>query len=207
VTLAAFLTVAVLHLFVAISPGPAVLMAARIGVTEGFRTGMALACGIAVGAVSWAMAAMFGLSLLFEYARFALTAIKLVGAAYLLWMAWHMWRDAATPLEITDEGGARKARSAWSAFRLGVLTQYSNPKAAVMFSSLFIGTVPPGTNWTVIAALMVVVFLNEAIWNTLVARIFSLDASRRTYLGLKATIDRCFGGMLAVLGVKIAVMQ
>ena len=84
-----------------------------------------------------------------------IAAIKLVGAAYLLWMAWHMWRDAATPLEITDEGGARKARSAWSAFRLGVLTQYSNPKAAVMFSSLFIGTVPPGTNWAVIAALMV----------------------------------------------------
>ncbi len=49
-TLAAFLTVAVLHLFVAISPGPAVLMAARIGVTEGFRTGMALACGICPGA-------------------------------------------------------------------------------------------------------------------------------------------------------------
>ena len=204
-TLAAFLTVAVLHLFVAISPGPAVLMAARTGVTEGFRTGMALACGIALGAVSWAMSAMFGLSLLFEYAPFALTAIKLVGAAYLLYMAWHMWRDASQPLDLGSE--TRTPRSLWSAFRLGLLTQYANPKAAVMFSSLFIGTVPPGTSWAVIAALMLVVFLNEAIWNTLVARIFSLDASRRTYLGLKALIDRCFGGMLALLGVKIAVMQ
>lgn len=204
-TLAAFLTVAVLHLFVAISPGPAVLMAARTGVTEGFRTGMALACGIAMGAVSWALAAMFGLSLLFQYAPFALTAIKLVGAAYLLWMAWHMWRDAQTPLDLG--GQTRTPRSLASAFRLGLLTQYSNPKAAVMFSSLFIGTVPPGTSGWTIAALMLVVFLNEAVWNTLVARIFSLDASRKTYLGLKTLIDRCFGGMLALLGLKIAVMH
>lgn len=200
-TPAAFATVAVLHLFVAISPGPAVLMAARTGVTEGFRTGAALACGIAMGAVSWALAAMFGLSMLFRFAPFALTAIKLVGAAYLLWMAFHMWRDAREPLEI-GEGGATP-RSALSAFRLGLLTQYSNPKAAVMFSSLFIGTVPPQTPWYVITALMIVVFLNEAVWNTLVARIFSLETSRRTYLGLKTLIDRCFGGMLALLSVRI----
>ena len=203
-TLAAFLTVAILHLFVAISPGPAVLMAARTGVTEGFRTGMALACGIAMGAVSWALAAMFGLSLLFQYAPFALTAIKLLGAGYLLWMAWQMWRNASQPLDL---GGENKTpRSLWSAFRLGLFTQYSNPKAAVMFSSLFIGTVPPGTSGWTIAALMLVVFLNEAVWNTLVARIFSLDASRRTYLGLKSLIDRSFGGMLALLGLKIAAM-
>lgn len=200
-TLTAFLTVAVLHLFVAISPGPAVLMAARTGVTEGFRSGAALACGIGMGAVSWAMAAMFGLSMLFRYAPFALSAIKLVGAAYLMWMAFHMWRDARKPLEL-GAGGA-VPRSAFSAFRLGLFTQYSNPKAAVMFSSLFIGTVPPGTRWWVIAALMVVVFLNEAIWNTLVARIFSLETSRRAYLGLKALIDRCFGGMLALVSVRI----
>jgi threonine/homoserine/homoserine lactone efflux protein len=204
-TLTAFLTVAVLHLFVAISPGPAVLMAARTGVTEGFRTGMALACGIAMGAVSWALAAMFGLSLLFEYAPFALTAIKLVGASYLLYMAWRMWRDAALPLDLGTE--IRTPRSLGSAFRLGLFTQYSNPKAAVMFSSLFVGTVPPGTSWAVIAALLLVVFLNEAIWNTAVARIFSLDASRRTYLSLKTLIDRSFGGMLALLGLKIAIQR
>ncbi len=204
-TITAFLTVAVLHLFIAISPGPAVLMSARTGLTEGFRTGMALACGIALGAVSWAMAAMFGLSLLFDYAPFALTAIKLVGASYLFYMAWRMWRDAPEPLDTGME--TRTPRSLGSAFRLGLFTQYSNPKAAVMFSSLFVGTVPPGTNWAVIAALMLVVFLNEVIWSTFVARIFSLDASRRTYLGLKTRIDRTFGGMLALLGLKIAIQR
>ena len=57
-TLTAFIAVALLHLMAAISPGPAVLMAARTGVTEGMRTGMFLAFGIGLGAVVWAAAAL-----------------------------------------------------------------------------------------------------------------------------------------------------
>lgn len=52
-TLTAFFAVFLLHLMAAISPGPAVLMAARTGLSEGFRTGAALAVGIGVGGVLW----------------------------------------------------------------------------------------------------------------------------------------------------------
>jgi threonine/homoserine/homoserine lactone efflux protein len=47
-------------------------------------------------------------------------------------------------------------------------------------------------------------FLNETIWNILVARIFSLDRTRAKYISLKTIIDRTFGGLLALLGLKIA---
>ena len=59
-TAAAFLAFVGLVIFAAISPGPAVLMSARTGLTEGFRTGLMLAMGIGAGAVFWAAAAMFG---------------------------------------------------------------------------------------------------------------------------------------------------
>lgn len=201
-TLAAFLTVAVLHLMAAISPGPAVLMSARTGVTEGLRTGAFLAMGIGVGAVVWAAAALFGLALVFQAAPALLWTLKIVGGIYLIHMAWGMWRDAAIPLDMTGTG--RPPRSAVSAFRLGLVTQLSNPKPAVLFSSIFIGTVPQGTSLWVVAALLIVVFLNEAIWNTLVARIFSFERSKTTYISLKVLIDRSFGGLLALLGLKIA---
>jgi threonine/homoserine/homoserine lactone efflux protein len=201
-TLAAFLTVAFLHLLAAISPGPAVLMSARTGVTEGLRTGAFLAAGIGTGAVVWAAAALLGLGLVFAAAPGLLWALKIVGAAYLLWLGYGMWRDAHQPLltAATD----KPPRTAGNAFRLGLLTQLANPKPAVLFSAIFIGTVPPGTASWVYAALLVVVFLNEAIWNTLVARIFSFNKSRTTYLSLKTIIDRSFGGLLALLGLKIA---
>ena len=202
-TLAAFLTVALLHLMAAISPGPAVLMSARTGVTEGLRTGAFLAIGIGAGAVVWAAAALFGLAVLFQAAPALLWALKIAGGLYLMHMAWGMWRTADTPLDMSAT--SRTPRSAASAFRLGLVTQLSNPKPAVLFSAIFIGTVPKTTPLWVIAALLLVVFLNEAIWNTLVARLFSFHRSKAAYIGLKSTIDRSFGGLLALLGVKIAV--
>ena len=202
-TLAAFLTVALLHLLAAISPGPAVLMSARTGVTEGLRTGAFLAIGIGAGAVVWAAAALFGLAVLFQAAPALLWALKIAGGLYLIHMAWGMWRTADTPLDMS--ASSRTPRSAASAFWLGLVTQLSNPKPAVLFSAIFIGTVPKTTPLWVIAALLLVVFLNEAIWNTLVARLFSFHRSKAAYIGLKSTIDRSFGGLLALLGVKIAV--
>ena len=201
-TLAAFLAFAGLSLFAAVSPGPAVLMSARTGLTEGFRTGALMALGIAAGAVFWASAAMFGLTLLFAVAPALLWALKLGGAAYLVWLGWQMWRDARLPLAVADDRPV--PRSGAAAFRLGLFTQLANPKPAVMFSAIFLGTVPPQTPAWVYAALLAVVFLNESLWNMAVARLFSLDRTRARYISLKTMIDRGFGALLALLGVKIA---
>ena len=201
-TLAAFLTFAGLVIFAAISPGPAVLMSARTGLTEGFRTGVMLVMGIGSGAVIWALAAMFGLNLVFDAAPSLLWALKIGGAAYLLWMAWHLWRDAATPFVAEDTRPV--PRSPLAAYRLGLWTNLANPKAAVMFSSIFLGTLQADTPLWVLASLLGVIFTAETLWNSLVARIFSLDRTRARYISLKTLIDRSFGGMLALLGVKIA---
>jgi threonine/homoserine/homoserine lactone efflux protein len=201
VTLAAFLAVAGLLTMGAVSPGPAVLMSARTGISEGMRTGFFLATGIGAGAVFWAVLALSGLAVIFQIAPTLLWAFKIIGGLYLVWMAIGMWRHAAEPLpDRTDT----LPRSAASAFRLGLYTQLSNPKPAVLLSAIFIGTVPPGTPLWVLVALLTYLFAIETGWNTAVARIFSLDTTRRTYTGLKPVIDRCFGGMLALLGIKIA---
>lgn len=200
-TLTAFLAFAGLVTFAAISPGPAVLMSARTGLTEGFRTGVFLAMGIGSGAVVWALAAMFGLNLIFAAAPSLLWALKIGGAAYLLWVAFCLWRSAKTPFVTED---ARPVpRSAFAAYRLGLWTNLSNPKAAVMFSSIFLGTLQQSTPIWVLALLVAVIFTAETLWNSLVARIFSLDRTRAKYISLKTVIDRCFGGALALLGLKI----
>lgn len=198
---AAFLAVSALLVLGAISPGPAVLMAARTGVTEGMRTGFFLALGIGAGAVFWSLTALCGLAVLFQVAPTILWAFKIAGGAYLVWIAYGMWRDADVALPETT---TIVPRMAFSAFRLGLWTQLSNPKPAVLLSSIFIGTVPPETPVWVLAGLLAVCFTAETLWNTIVARIFSLDSTRRAYIGAKSLIDRTFGGLLALLGVKIA---
>lgn len=66
---------------------------------------MTLAAFLAVAAlhlmaVIWA-AALFGLTLLFEATPAPLWTLKLAGGAYLVWMAWTMWRHAAEPLDVS----------------------------------------------------------------------------------------------------------
>ncbi|MFC3085438.1 LysE family translocator [Tabrizicola soli] len=200
-SLAAFLAFAGLVLFAVVSPGPAVLMSARTGLTEGFRTGAMLALGIASGAVVWALAAMFGLHLIFDAAPSLLWALKIGGAGYLIWMAWHLWRDAEKSFIAED---ARPVpRSPFMAYRLGLWTNLSNPKAVVIYSSIFLGTINPDTPTWVLACLILLILVAETAWNSLVARIFSMDRTRAVYISLKTVIDRCFGAALALLGVKI----
>jgi threonine/homoserine/homoserine lactone efflux protein len=200
-TLAAFLTFAGLVILAAISPGPAVLMAARTGLTEGAKTGVLLGMGIGTGAMIWALAAMFGLNIVFAAAPSLLWALKIGGAAYLMWMAWALWRGAAQPFVTEDTRPV--PRSAFAAFRLGLWTNLANPKAAVVFSSIFLGTLQPDTPLWILALLLAIIFSAETLWNSLVARIFAAERTRARYISLKTLIDRSFGGLLALLGVKI----
>lgn len=199
---AALFAIWLLHLFAAISPGPSVLMSARIGVMQGLRAGIFVSIGIGISAVIWAAAALFGLAIVFEAAPALLWTLKIVGGIYLIWLGWKMWKSADTPLGQPGEGAL--PRSDWSALRLGIITQLANPKPAIMFSAIFLGTVPPSAPVWVYGVILALVFLNDTLWNVFVARLFSFDRSRKAYLGLKSRLDRCFGGLLALLGVKIA---
>jgi threonine/homoserine/homoserine lactone efflux protein len=201
-TWAALATVWFVHLLAAASPGPAILMAARTGVTQGFLTGMWLSVGIGIGALFWAVAALFGMATLFHLAPSLLWAFKIGGGLFLLWIAFQMWRHAAEPLDMKMEGSV--PATPLSALRLGVLTQLSNPKPAVFFGAVFVNTIPAGTSLPWIALILALVMVNELACTLAVARAFSLAGPQRAYQKFKLHIDRTFGGILALLGLKIA---
>jgi threonine/homoserine/homoserine lactone efflux protein len=202
-SLAAFAAIYFVHLAAAVSPGPAVLLAARTSLREGMARGVWLAIGIGIGACLWAVAALFGLAVLFNVAPAVLTVLKIAGAGYLLYLAWKMWRHAPEPLEtaLPDTG---RVRSNLGFVWLGIATQLANPKPAVFFGTIFLTFVPPAAPLWAYAAILAIVFVNDTGWNIIVARIFSLPRTRAGYLGLKSVIDRTFGGLLALLGLKLA---
>lgn len=202
-TLAALTAIFFVHLAAAISPGPAVLMAARTALTQGFARGNWLAVGIGLGACVWALAALFGLAILFRVAPTALLVLKFAGAAYLIYLAVKMWRHAPEPLG-EDAGAADATRGPLGLVWQGIAVQLANPKPAVFFGTIFLTFVPPHAPLWALAVIMLIIFVNDAGWNVIVARIFSLERSRATYLSLKTVIDRVFGGLLGLLGAKLA---
>ncbi|RWR28982.1 LysE family translocator [Sinirhodobacter populi] len=201
-TLGALAAIYFVQLAAAISPGPAILMAARTGLREGFARGVWLSLGIGLGAAFWALAALFGLSVLFRIAPALLTALKFAGAAYLLWMAVKMWRHAPDPIDETDAKTA--GRSDAGLFRLGLAIQLANPKPAIFFGTVFLTFLPPDAPGWAYPAILLMVLVNDSACAMLVAGIFSLERTRRAYVGLKTAFERVFGGLLALLGLKLA---
>lgn len=200
---AAFFGIYMISLAAAISPGPAVLLAARTSLREGFARGAWLAVGIGLGACIWAVAAMFGLAILFRIAPTLLVALKVAGAAYLLYLAFKMWRHSAEPMSMAlPEDDAK--RSAPGQVWRGIAAQLANPKPAVFFGTVFLTFLPPVLPFWAYGVILGIIFFNDTVWNVIVARIFSLDRTRAAYLGLKTLIDRIFGGLLGLMGLKLA---
>jgi len=203
VTLTAFVAIYFVQLAAAMSPGPAFLMAARTGLSDGFGRALWLAAGLGAGAVFWAAAALFGLAVLFQIAPALLSALKYAGAAYLLWLAFRMWRHAAEPMRSDLPEGALQ-RSSAGLFWQGMATQLANPKPAVFFGTIFLTFVPPQAPAWAYAVILGIVFFNDTVWAGLVARLFSLPRTRAAYLGFKTLFERVFGSLIAVLGLKLA---
>lgn len=115
---------------------PGVDMALTVASTlrGGWRQGVAAAVGIMAGCVLHTLAAAFGLAALLAASAEAFTAVKLVGAAYLLYVAWGMARAGLKPAAATAEVVAPP--SLWRTARQGFFTNALNPKVALFFLAL-----------------------------------------------------------------------
>ena len=201
-TLGALLSIFAIHLIAAMSPGPSFVVCLRTAASRGFGTAAGLAIGFGLGAMAWAAAAVAGLALLFQVIPTLYLGMKLLGAAFLIWLGVQMWRHAKTPLD--TDAQSLDPMSIPHAIRFGLLTFAANPKTAVFFSAVFAGLVPPDTGFGWLALIVLVVGINETLWYLLVARLFSLARAQGFYIRAKSLIDRGFGTLMALFGLKIA---
>lgn len=115
------------------TPGVDLLLTVSRTLQGGARAGVAAALGISTGCVVHALAAAFGLAALLAVSSAAFAAIKWLGAAYLLWLAWGMARTAWRGAGAAAGPAPAVARSAWADFCTGLVTNVLNPKVALFF--------------------------------------------------------------------------
>lgn len=200
-TLAALLALWTVHLAAVASPGPAFAVALRLAAAEGLRPALVYALGIGIGGALWALAALTGLSLLFQLAPWTMLAMKLAGGLFLIWIGVQGWRHARDP--VPQAAADALPRSALSALRLALLTQIANPKTALFFGAVFAALVPANPSLPLMAGLLAMVFVIETAWFMLVALAFSRGPVRRGYMRLKTTLDRAFGAAMVALGLRL----
>jgi threonine/homoserine/homoserine lactone efflux protein len=187
----------------AVSPGPSFLVVARTALAISRQDALAVALGMGFGAIGFAVLALFGLLLVFAAVPLLYLLMKAAGGAYLCHMGYRIWRDAPKPLVIDAADGQGAPRTRWRSFSIGFATQISNPKTAVVYTTVFASLLPPGAPWQSVAPVPVLVFFIEAGWYCVVAVALSAAAPRARYLASKVWLDRAAGAVMTALGLKL----
>ena len=142
ITFAAIIGVAAIALGMVLTPGPNMMYLVSRSLTQGRRAGVVSLGGVAVGFLVYLSAANLGLSLIFLTVPELYTTVKLVGAAYLGWLAWNALRPGGTS---PFQPQKLEPHSARRLFTMGLMTNLLNPKIAVMYLSLIPQFVNPAS--------------------------------------------------------------
>jgi threonine/homoserine/homoserine lactone efflux protein len=192
---------AILLAFAAVTyaPGPANLAVALLAMEHGARAAVRMALGLALGLAAWGVVAALGLGAVLAASETAMTALRLVGGAVLIWLAWRTLRGAR--LGAAAVGTHRPSRR--PGFLTGLLINLSNPKAVLAWlAALAVGLDASGGTTVLAAATLACALIglsNYLFWALLMSR----DLPRRAYARFRIGIAR---GMAALFGLAGAEM-
>ena len=198
--LLAFLAVATL---LTITPGADMALVTRNVLRGGLGAGLRTSAGILTGLFVWALLSAIGVAAIVAASATAFTVLKLAGAAYLIYLGVStLWHSRAAVQAAALAASAVPLRGL---YRQGLLSNLTNPKVGIFYTSFLPQFVEPGQSvllWTsVLAAIhiaMGVVWLVFFAW--LVAR--ARDAVSRPRV--RRVVDRVTGTVLVALGLRVA---
>jgi threonine/homoserine/homoserine lactone efflux protein len=201
VELVAFLGVAAV---VIVTPGPDTALTIRNTLLGGRRAGLFTALGVSSGQATWTVATAAGIAALLAASEPAFLAVKLIGAAYLVWLGLTAilvaWRGGQRRREAPE----RRPLAARSSFRQGLLSNLGNPKMAAFFPSLLPQFVPHGHAFSALLVLGLVFCLMTLAWLTAYA--FAV-ARAGDFLGrppIRRAVEAVTGAVLIALGLRLA---
>lgn len=185
-------------LFAAIvSPGPALLVAVQTTLSSGRNAGIATGFGLALIAATWTLLALFGLEAVFRVAPWAYSAAKAIGMAYLLHIAWRMWKGAKDCVELTETPMR-------NAFLKGVLINATNPKSVLFAAAVLIVIFPENMTVMENAAIVFNHLVIECAFYLALVLCIGGPAARNAYLKAKTYLDRGAALVLGALGLRLA---
>ena len=201
--LTAFLGVAALLI---VTPGPDTALVTKNAFLYGRRPAIATAFGVVGGLLVWTVAAALGVAAVVHASATAFTVMKLVGAAYLIWLGVQAIRAAGRrsgePEDAADGGRRLDVRRG---FRQGLLNDLANPKIAAFFTSLLPQFISSGHSVLAPCLLLGGIFAAITLaWLVAFALMASKAGGLLTRPRVKAGLDRLTGVVLIGLGLRLA---
>jgi threonine/homoserine/homoserine lactone efflux protein len=191
--------------FAIISPGPNFILVTNTALGQSRRAGLLTALGVATGSGLFALAGLVGLLVLVHSIPYFALITRFAGGGYLAWIGVDMLRhcrNRAAPDTETDE---KREVSSLASYRIGLLTNLTNPKAWAFYLSLFALLMNPAFPLWGKVILNIAMFVISFAWYAIVAVLISSRRFQPVFLGLQPVIQGALGLLLVVLGVKVLV--
>lgn len=195
VTLVSIWTLAVM------SPGPDFAAIVRYATASSRQDGLFVAFGVTSALALWIFGSLTGVEILLTQVSWLFAILRLLGALYLLYLGISILLHAHLPALLPSE--TPSPQRSFSAWRVGFLTNISNPKAVAFFSSLFVVLLPAHPPLWVQILSGAFMLLIAASWFCLVACVFSLTPVTLLYQRAKRWIDLITGGIFTILGIGL----
>ena len=196
------LSVAAIWGIAVVTPGPNFFITVKTAVGQSRQTALFAALGTSTGTIIWGVSGFLGIALLFKASPWIYISLKLLGGAYLVYLG------ASLIIQTLKNGVDRESPVAEvvdfrRGYRLGLITNLSNPKTAAFVTSLFAATMPAEAPLALGCMSVALMTLISTGWYMFVAYVFSMDRFRRLYLAGRNWIERAAGVIFLGFGLKL----
>lgn len=202
-----------IYLAVLASPGPNFFILSQMALGGRGREARWVVLGLSTGSLVWVVLSVAGLATLLAQHPLIASAVRILGALYLVWYGARLLRSALTEraqpradAESDPEPAAAHATRA-AAYRTGLVTALTNPKAAAFWASAFAAVFPADAPAWFFGATIALVAALSLGWHLGITLVFGVASLRNAYLRAARAITGAAGGMLILLGLQRLVMR
>lgn len=199
----ALLSIALIHFFALISPGPDFFFVTQSAIRQSRMHALFAALGVSLSILVWAICAISGLHYLFQKIAWLQHVLMILGGIYLFYLGCLMLKSALNKNQssaIQEDKDSYQSKSHIKLLLQGFLTNMANPKALVYFSSVFALAINTNTPLSAQSSLLLLVWLESLLWFSIVAYVFSWDKITAYYRRFTKWIDGMTGGIFIIFG-------
>lgn len=197
------LTICALHFVAQLSPGPDILLIAKSAASTTRRNTLKIIAGISAGIVVWVMLTLMGFTVLMAQWPWIQSLLMLVGGLFLAKMGWAMLNGGLKALKNRHLGleVAEALKPIQHYFALGLMTNLSNPKTLIYFSSVFSLALSSSASTDLKTQLAVIIPVQTFITFALVMLLISQPKIKGYYERAGAGIDIVSGGLFILFAL------
>ena len=200
-------SICALHLVAQLSPGPDILLIAKCSASTTTANTLKVILGISLGILFWVLLTLMGFKVLVDQLPWIQQVLMLVGGFFLARMGWAMWngglqayRQAKKQDEML-ENGSQQIGTQNRYFTMGLLTNLSNPKTLIYFSSVFSLALSASAPELLKLQLAVIIPIQTFLTFSLLMWVLSRTSIKRVYQRSGHYIDLVSGGLFLIFAI------